>query len=101
MKLLPIVLLLFAMLVCLVGCGETEEPAAPQAQPTATPEVQPTATPPAQSKAKEAKKAEAATPKEGANPCDTPARLAQFMAQEIGDVFIKIRGLRGMALSWV
>ena len=59
-------LLLFGVLMFLVGCGQKAEAAAPQAQP----------------KAKEAKKAETATPKEAANPWDTPTRFALFIAQK-------------------
>jgi hypothetical protein len=57
MKFLPMILLLFAVLVFLVGCGKKEKTTAPQAQPKVTPQAQ-----------SKAKKAETVTPKEGPNP---------------------------------
>ncbi|MCH7989588.1 MAG: hypothetical protein IID46_10645, partial [Planctomycetes bacterium] len=82
MRFSPTVLLLFAMLVFVVGCGKKEETASAQAQPKTTPKAQSKATPEVQTTAKEAKKAETATPKEAANPWDTPTRFALFIAQK-------------------
>jgi len=76
-------ILLFAVLVLVVGCGEKVEAAAPEPQ----------------SKAKEAKKAETVTPKESANPWETPTRLALFMAQNIGNAKQKAYALSGIASS--
>ena len=89
MRFSPIVLLLFAMMMFLVGCGKKEEAAAPEAQSKATPQAYP--------KVKEAKKVETATPKEAVNPWDTPTRLTLFMAQKIEDALSKAIALRDIA----
>ncbi len=82
--------LLFAVLVFLVGCGTQDEAAAPEAQPKATPDAQPTA-----------QKPETATPKGAAYPCDTPTRLALFMAQKIEDAYSKAAALSSIASALV